>query len=41
MHSPKFFSVLSLIQSNMYYQNKKYIPEILFDIIMYNSYISL
>ena len=41
MHSPKLFSALSLIQSNMYYQTKKCIPEILLDIIMYNSYISL
>ena len=41
MHSPKLFSALSLIQSNMYYQRKKYILEILLDIIMYNSYISL
>ena len=39
MHSPKFFSALSLIQSNMYYQKKKCIPEILFNLIMYNSYI--
>ena len=41
LRSPKLFSVFSLIQSNMYYQKKKCIPEILFDIIMYNSYISL
>ena len=39
--SPKLFSSLSLIQSNMYYQKKKSIQEILFDIIMYNSYVSL
>ena len=31
MHSPKLFSALSLIQSNMYYQTKKCIPEILLD----------
>ena len=41
MHSPKLFSALSLIQSNMYYQKKKCIPEILLDTIMYSSYISL
>ena len=39
MHPPKLFSALSLIQSNMHYQTKKCIPEILLDII--NSYISL
>ena len=38
MHSPKLFSALSLIQSNMYYQITKCIPEILVDIILYNSY---
>ena len=41
MQSPKLFSALSLIQSNMYYQTKKCIQEILLDIIMYNPYISL
>ena len=41
LHSPKLFSALSLTESNMYYQKKKCISEILFDIIMYNSYISL
>ena len=41
MHSPKLFSALSLIQSNMYCQKKKCTPEILLDIIMYSSYISL
>ena len=41
MHSPKLFSALPLIQSNTYYETKKCIPEILLDIIMYNSYISL
>ena len=41
LHSPKLFIALSLIQSNMYYQKNKCIPEILFNIIMYNSYISL
>ena len=41
MHSLKLFSALSLNQSNRYYQTKKRIPEILLDIIMYNSYISL
>ena len=33
------FSALSLIQSNMYYQKTKCIPEILLDITMYNLYI--
>ena len=41
MHSPKLFSALSLIQSNMDYQKKECFPEILLDVIMYNSYISL
>ena len=41
MHSAKLFSPLSLIQSNLYYQKKKRIPEILFDAIMYNSHNSL
>ena len=27
LHSPKFFSVLALSQSNMYYQKEKYISE--------------
>ena len=39
MHSPMLFSALSLIQSNMYYQKTKCIPEILLDITMYNLYI--
>ena len=41
LHSPKLFSALSLTESNMYYQKKKCISETFFDIIMYNSYISL
>ena len=41
LHSPELFCALSLIQSNMYYRKKKFIPEILFDIIMHNSYSSL
>ena len=41
MHYPKLCSALSLIQSNMYFYTKKCIPEILLDIIIYNSYISL
>ena len=36
MQSPKFFSALSLIQSNMYYQKKKCLPEILLDIMEYS-----
>ena len=39
MHSTKLFSALSLIQSNMYYQTRKCNPEILLDIMIYNSYI--
>ena len=35
--SPKLFRARPLIQSNMYYQTKKCIPEILLDIIMWNS----
>ena len=34
VHSPKIFSALSLIQSNMFCQKKKCTPEILLDIMM-------
>ena len=41
IHSPKLFSAISLIHSNMYCQKKKCNPEILLNIIMHSSYISL